>query len=467
MPLPRALAATAAAAAAPASVPAPPAGAGRLLFVSYSHRDMRGYADAFHRYLRLMLRNTPGLGFGEDDVFFDRQGLKAGDDWDQSIQSALERAAVLVLLVSDNSLASRYCVDTELGAAVRRGIPVLPVVLCECPWEGQPLPGDAAGRRLAALQALPKDEAFQLRPVRNWRDRNAAWDAVVDQLAAALRGGAAAAGPAPEPVRPAPGAACALPPLLPYFCDQQPAERAFNQGVMRWRGSALLVLVKGVFEDRPPQFWARLRHKNLGGLAALRQSQVLDQRPLCWPSALDGTRVSRSIGDDVRLALAEALTRNPYGLDGESPPLALAAALQGLGGVLPLMASLPAEPRKALSAGLLALLALLESAPESAPLERLVIAFLVEDEALIAERNLVRRLGLEGHQRTQVVELERLRELVPDDVVRWHRDQELHRWCSLDEHALSLRVFGDAPQLRVAQFEARVKSLLGQGGANP
>ncbi|MDO9225600.1 MAG: hypothetical protein Q8M09_06150 [Pseudomonadota bacterium] len=35
-----------------------------------------------------------------------------------------------------------------------------------------------------------------------------------------------------------------LPPLLPYFCDQQPVERGFNQSMLAWSGSAMLLPLK-------------------------------------------------------------------------------------------------------------------------------------------------------------------------------------------------------------------------------
>jgi hypothetical protein len=359
--------------------------------------------------------------------------------------------------VSDNSLDSKYCIERELRTAVQRGIPVIPVVLCKCPWEEQPLPGDVQERRLGALGALPKDENFTLLPVKNWPDRNAAWNSVVDQIAQALL---AMAGshepPAQMAARPS---APAVPPLLPYFCDQGDVERGFNHGIKLWRQSALLVLIKGTLEDRPPKFWERLCAKNLADyVSATREAQVLEQRPLAWPSAWDGARVLRGLEADVLHVLSDSLTGNKFRIDTSA---SLAAKLEELDGVLPLIAGLPDEPIKALSASLCALLNLIEACPEHAPLDRLVIAFIVESDQLIQYATLAKKLKLSGFARTQVLELDRLEELTPEDVRFWHREHQVNRYCRHDEEGIVAHIFQSVERIRLGPFATRLKPLLG------
>lgn len=442
MPLPQV------AAASPA-----PAAARRRLFVSYSHGDLVEFGQHFIKYLRLLVRGNPALGYSEADIFFDRDQLRAGEDWGESIQAALETAGALIFLVSPNSLTSAFCLERELKEAVQRGIPVLPVILCDCPWEDQPLPGDPRGRSIGKLGALPKDENFSLRPVRKWSDPATAWNSVVTQLADALRKPVVEA---PVAARPA---ANPVPPLLPYACNQNLARASFDRGVVGWSRSALLVFVKGRLEDRLPRFWDLLRDKTLAEFVlSRRKSRVLAQRALKWPSAWDGNRVTKDMALEVCCALSEALERNRFAI-GDCA--GLAAALTRQSEILPLMATLPDEPLKALSSSLRALLKLIESCPEGAPVDQLSIAFLVESEPLIAEKSLVKALQLGGFQRTHIVELAPLEALTPEDVRVWYRDEQLENFCSLDEQALVDQVFaGHSAALRFAPFEARLKPLL-------
>jgi hypothetical protein len=161
---------------------------------------------------------------------------------------------------------------------------------------------------------------------------------------------------------------------------------------------------------------------------------------------------------EVCCALSEALERNRFAI-GDCA--GLAAALTRQSEILPLMATLPDEPLKALSSSLRALLKLIESCPEGAPVDQLSIAFLVESEPLIAEKSLVKALQLGGFQRTHIVELAPLEALTPEDVRVWYRDEQLENFCSLDEQALVDQVFaGHSAALRFAPFEARLKPLL-------
>lgn len=450
MPLPQI------AAASPA-----PAASRRRLFVSYSHADLLEFGQHFIKYLRLQIRGEHALGYAETDIFFDRDQLRAGEDWGESIQAALESAGAFIFLVSPNSLTSNFCVDRELKDAVLRGIPVIPVILCDCPWEEQPLPGDPQGRSIGKLGALPKDENFSLRPVRKWNDPATAWNSVVCQIADALRTPAADAsiGGASRIVPVARSTASAVPPLLPYACNQYLARASFDRGVVGWSRTALLVFIKGRLDDRLPRFWDRLRDKTLAEFVlSRRKTRVLSQRALKWPSAWDGNRVTRDMALDVCCALSEALEHNRYAI---SDCAGLASALTRQAEILPLMATLPDEPLKALSSTLRALLKLIESCPEGAPVDQLTIAFLVESEPLIAEKNLVKALQLTGFQRTHIVELAPLEALTQEDVRVWYRDEQLEKFCSHDEQALVDLVFaGHTEPIRFASFEASLKPLL-------
>jgi class 3 adenylate cyclase len=103
------------------------------LFVSYRRDDTSGHAGRL--YDRLVER------FGADRLFIDIDTIRPGADFAQVIDEALERCDVLLALVGRNWLKAadrrrRRRLDNpddfvrlEIEAALRRGIPILPVLL--------------------------------------------------------------------------------------------------------------------------------------------------------------------------------------------------------------------------------------------------------------------------------------------------------------------------------------------------
>src|ERR1700682_5705932 len=88
------------------------------IFISYAHRDGGDLA------LRLQ-RDLAPLGF---DVWLDQHRLKAGDRWTNEIEKALDRAQVVLALLSDASFASDTC-RAEQGWALDAGKRVIPIRL--------------------------------------------------------------------------------------------------------------------------------------------------------------------------------------------------------------------------------------------------------------------------------------------------------------------------------------------------
>jgi hypothetical protein len=129
------------------------------LFISYAHRD-----EAYRRELCDALQ--PLAERGLLDVWHDRR-MVAGDDIFPNIAAALERARIVVLLVSEAFLGSEECAR-EMWRALenrrKRGTVVVPVILRRCDWRGAPFgklnalpvdgaPLDLAEDRVAALAA--------------------------------------------------------------------------------------------------------------------------------------------------------------------------------------------------------------------------------------------------------------------------------------------------------------------------
>ena len=63
-----------------------------------------------------------------------------GEEWAGEIDHNLEKADVILLLVSADFLNSDYCYDIELRRAMERheagDAVVVPIILRECDWQG-------------------------------------------------------------------------------------------------------------------------------------------------------------------------------------------------------------------------------------------------------------------------------------------------------------------------------------------
>jgi internalin A len=128
------------------------------LFYSYSHKD-ESFKNELETHLKLLQRQ------GLIESWSDRN-INAGEDWKQKIDENLERADIILLLISADFIASDYCYEKEMKRALERyekkEARVIPVVIRDVNWRIAPF---------AKLQALPKDaQAITL-----WPDKDSAW----------------------------------------------------------------------------------------------------------------------------------------------------------------------------------------------------------------------------------------------------------------------------------------------------
>ena len=139
------------------------------IFFSYSHRD-ESLRDELEVHLAMLKRS------GAIDAWHDRK-IPAGDELDGVIDSKLNAADVILLLVSPDFLASRYCYDVEVARAMERhreGFSrVIAVILRPCDWKSTPF---------AKLLVTPTDG----KPVTMWPSRDEAFLNVVEQIRAVL-----------------------------------------------------------------------------------------------------------------------------------------------------------------------------------------------------------------------------------------------------------------------------------------
>lgn len=128
------------------------------VFVSYSHRD-ENLRAVLETHLAL-LKNQGVL-----QVWHDRQ-IRAGEEFDASINQQIDEADIILLLISPDFIASSYCWSVELKRAMERhdakSTRVIPIILRACDWHSA-----SFGKLLAA----PKDG----KPVRLWSDLDEAF----------------------------------------------------------------------------------------------------------------------------------------------------------------------------------------------------------------------------------------------------------------------------------------------------
>jgi hypothetical protein len=159
------------------------------LFFSYCHAD-EALRDRLEVHLALMKNQ------GLIETWHDR-AITAGSNVDAAIDENLESADVILLLVSADFNASRYCFSIEMKRALERhaegSARVIPVILEPCDWHSAPF---------GKLLAVPKDG----KAVTTWANQAEAWSDVtcqirkaVEELAPTAPTAAAANSPSSEP----------------------------------------------------------------------------------------------------------------------------------------------------------------------------------------------------------------------------------------------------------------------------
>lgn len=142
---------------APAQPPAP-SSAPLELFFSYAHED-EPLRDKLARHLSTLKRQQVIADW------HDRR-ISAGTEWAGQIDTHLNTARIILLLISSDFIASDYCYDVELTRALERHAAgtarVIPVILRPSDWHSAPF---------GKLQALPKDG----KPISRWPDQDEAF----------------------------------------------------------------------------------------------------------------------------------------------------------------------------------------------------------------------------------------------------------------------------------------------------
>jgi tetratricopeptide (TPR) repeat protein len=166
------------------------------IFCSYAHKD-ESLRDELEAHL------TPLIREGKIKHWHDRL-IKPGENWKGKIDEHLERAHIILLLISADFIKSDYCHEIEMQRAMLRyranEAHVIPVILRPCDWENSPF---------GELQALPKNA----QPVIEWPTTDAAFTNVVKSIRSVVDELLNATPSVPPP--PKAQANTALPPSIP------------------------------------------------------------------------------------------------------------------------------------------------------------------------------------------------------------------------------------------------------------
>lgn len=132
------------------------------IFISYSHKDETS-VKKFINHISPLKNN------GILQEWYDRK-IETGEEFQGDIDNNLQNADIICLIISDNFLSSKACLeekDNSLKLKEQKGIRVIPLILSPCVW--------TVHNELGSLLAIPTDG----KPISSYPDQNEGWvDAV-------------------------------------------------------------------------------------------------------------------------------------------------------------------------------------------------------------------------------------------------------------------------------------------------
>ncbi len=103
-------------------------------FVSYSHADAKLKAE--------LIKHLAPLERLKLVSHWDDGEIKPGEHWEKAISDQMAAAKLILLLISSDFIASEFCYERELAAALKRDkaktARVLPIILRPCLWQDLP-----------------------------------------------------------------------------------------------------------------------------------------------------------------------------------------------------------------------------------------------------------------------------------------------------------------------------------------
>lgn len=135
------------------------------IFYAYARED-EDLRDELEKHLKMLERE------GVITNWHDRR-IDPGKEWEDEIDTHLNTARVILLLISSDFINSDYCWNVEVERAMERHeageARVIPVILRSVDWKGAPF---------GKLQALPTDA----KPVTSWENRDEAFSDIAQGI---------------------------------------------------------------------------------------------------------------------------------------------------------------------------------------------------------------------------------------------------------------------------------------------
>lgn len=134
------------------------------VFISYSPAD-KEYLSELQKHLQMLRRE------GVVTTWTD-EGIADGEDWQDKIKAELNKADVILLLVSPDYLASDYCYQEAVAAMKRHKSHdafVMPILVRPVDWRYSPF---------GTIDPLPRNG----RPLTQWSDRDQALSEVAKSI---------------------------------------------------------------------------------------------------------------------------------------------------------------------------------------------------------------------------------------------------------------------------------------------
>jgi internalin A len=142
------------------------------VFLSYSHED-----HELKEKLETHLKTLAHRDLIDHDHPWNDRRIMPGEEWYPKIIEELERAEIILLLISSDFIASNFCYKIELPVVMKRhetnNAIVIPILLRDCVHTGHPF---------SKLQGLPNTTKGKFEPVTSWGNQDAALTNVTQGL---------------------------------------------------------------------------------------------------------------------------------------------------------------------------------------------------------------------------------------------------------------------------------------------
>lgn len=128
------------------------------IFISYAHED--------EKYKDELAKHMSGLERQQLVEEWNDRKILAGDEWDEGIKTQLNKADIILFLVSKNFLASDYINNVEIANAIERHkngkAQIIPIYVNFCLFEGTPI---------SEFTFFPQKD----KPIEKWANKDEGW----------------------------------------------------------------------------------------------------------------------------------------------------------------------------------------------------------------------------------------------------------------------------------------------------